>query len=413
MSTVIQRPKHSPLGASGAERWMNCPGSITLLKTLTLPESDEPDYRTLGTAAHEAAAACLSRGCDAWEIMGETFNGHVADKDMADAVQLYLDTVRPHFAQCLPDRQCFIEYPISSPRHELFYGTVDAAVVVAGADHHGQENLVLFDYKHGEGIAVDVEHNPQLMYYAFGFLEEYTDIDKVMLHIVQPRAFHPDGPIRIWETTAAEIRKWAEEVLFPAMDRAQIDADLDAGPWCRFCPAKLVCPMLTHLFKAACTANPKTIINLSDDSLGRSYQHKEGVKFYIKALDDEVYRRLNAGGSVPGTKLVPKKANRAYKTDATAVFVKEFADEAMTKPELKSPAEMEKLGTRAKALVKEYAYTPQTGLTVALDSDLRVAVKVQSVQEAFGGAVAKLTAQESGLAASSDELEIPEFLKRE
>jgi hypothetical protein len=51
---------------------------------------------------------------------------------------------------------------------------------------------------------------------------------------------------------------------------------------------------------------------------------------------------------------------------------------------------MEKLGPDVKAWVGEYAYTPQTGLTVALADDKRVAVKVQSATEAFGAAAQQL-----------------------
>lgn len=39
MSTE-QRPAHSPLGASSAERWMNCPGSVALLKDLKMETTD-------------------------------------------------------------------------------------------------------------------------------------------------------------------------------------------------------------------------------------------------------------------------------------------------------------------------------------------------------------------------------------
>ncbi len=39
-----QRPVHSPLGASAAERWMNCAGSVTLIKQLDLEDTDEPEY---------------------------------------------------------------------------------------------------------------------------------------------------------------------------------------------------------------------------------------------------------------------------------------------------------------------------------------------------------------------------------
>ncbi len=332
-----QLPVHSPLGASSAERWINCPGSVALIKALGMKEeTDEPDYRANGIAAHEAAAKCLAHSLDAWEVVGEKFHTVEIDAEIGDAVQLYLDTVRPHIANTCEDRQVFIEHRISSPIHPLFYGTVDLAVIENGSDHVGQEVLDLTDYKHGEGIMVDVEENPQLMYYAFGMLQDFPEIDKVRLRIVQPRGFHEDGPVREWVTTAAHIKQWAEEVLVPAMLRTELEHDLDPGPHCRFCPAKLV-----H-----------------------------------------------------------KKANRVFKDGAATMFKQVYGDKAFTPPELKGPAAMEKIDAGAKELVKEWAYTPQSGLTIALESDPRIGVKVESSASTFGAAVA----------ASADGLDLPAFL---
>src|SRR5271166_6425074 len=120
-------PAHSPLGASSAERWMECPGSVRLIQSLKIEgDSDEPDYRREGTAAHEAIAHCLRNNSDAWEVMGETFYDTVVSVEMADAIQVYLDTVRP---LATPAAQVFIEHRISSPDHPLFYGTVDFATI--------------------------------------------------------------------------------------------------------------------------------------------------------------------------------------------------------------------------------------------------------------------------------------------
>ena len=57
----------------------------------------------------------------------------------------------------------------------------------------------------------------------------------------------------------------------------------------------------------------------------------------------------------------------------------------MEPAKLKSPAQMEKIGATAKALVHEHAYTPQGGYTLTTEDDTRAAVKVQTVSEAFGG----------------------------
>lgn len=396
-ATLDSRPAHSPLGASGAERWMNCPGSVELIRNLMLPESDDPSYRTEGTAAHDAAAKalCLAGQPDGWELIGQKFGDKGKEiectEEMANAIQVYLNFTRPIMAAAdEAGKRVMIEYPISSPAHEDFYGTCDFAAIVPGTDHHGQENLVVVDLKYGEGIQVEVEDNSQLKYYAYGVLQEFPECDKVTLVICQPRGFHADGPIRTWDTTAAEIRAWVAETLVPAMERVEFDQTLDPGKWCRFCPAKLACPVLSGLFKAAATANPAEIVNYSDESLARSYAYRDAVKSYVKALEDEVFNRLQKGKAMPGAKLVHKIADRVWKPEAEVVFKSRFPDQYLAPPKMRSPAEMEELGVAAKELVKEYAYKPESGLTVAPESDKRGAVKVQQASEVFAGAVKNL-----------------------
>ncbi len=385
-----ERPAHSPLGASSAERWMNCPGSVALIKELAIvEETDEPDYRKEGTAAHEALAQCLATTKEAWEVVGQKYNDVEVTPEMATAIQVFIDEATPLIGGA---RQVYIEHGISAPIHPLFYGTVDFAV------QHGIAGRLLdvLDFKYGQGVFVEVENNPQIMYYAYGILLLHPEVETVRLAIVQPRIVYAP-PIREWTVSADTIRAWATETLAPAMVRTQLDHTLDAGPWCRFCPAKLVCPLLTSLFKAAATHDPKEVVSSTNEALGRSYQFVPAVKHYLKALEDETYRRLNLSMDVPGTKLVPKKANRAWKADAKDVFTTRFGTEAMTEPGLKSPAEMEKISRAAKELVHEYAFTPQTGLTVALADDNRPAVKVQRPTEAFAGVLANLV--DSGAAA--------------
>jgi hypothetical protein len=380
---------HSPLGASSSERWMNCPGSTAFLKALKLPDTDEEDFRKEGIAAHEAAAKCVKEGLESWEVVGQTFNGFKIDPDAADAIEQYLAFVNP--LKNVPDWWC--EFFMSARSlHPLFYGTVDFAAV------HG-DLLEIVDYKHGMGIVVDPEHNPQLMYYALGMLSYMSQIKRVRMTIVQPRAYHADGPIRSWSVDAEEIRAWGETILIPAMLNAEVDDMLDAGPWCRFCPAKLSCPLLHGLFKAAATINPKMIPNMGDEALARDYKLREAVKFYLKAQDEEVFRRLQQGKTISTAKLVYKRADRVFqssqKIDDKVVSIEEALQElgqaVYTAPELKSPAQIERLGPRAKDIVKEWAYMPQTGLTVASADDRRPEVKRTTTADVFAAGLAKLT----------------------
>lgn len=403
MTTVIDHSQrgHSPLGASGAERWMNCPGSVALiakvralLDSMGIPEADDEDYKIEGTAQHEAGEHCLRNHLDTWEIVGQSFKGVEITTELADAVQMYLDYVRPFMAD---DWHAFVEFPISSPVHALFYGSLDFGAVWMG--NVGPIKVV--DYKGGAGIAVEADDNPQLKYYAFGIVDGlerqhamiFDPDTPVDIAIVQPRAFHVDGPIREWSTTVGELKAWVHDVLVPAMNATEVDHTLDAGPHCRFCPAKLICPLLTSLFRAACNANPKEIVYYSDASLARSYRSVKAVEHYLKALKDETFRRLNLGrteGFDGVVKLVPKKSNRVFKQGAVDLAKKQFGDDAMVPATIKSPAELEKLSPAAKEFVKEWSYHPDTGLTVAPWDDAKPAVRVQSSKEAFGAAVAAL-----------------------
>lgn len=417
----VLRPAHSDKGASGAERWMNCPGSSALIAAFDMPQTDEPDYQREGIAQHEAAAECLARDIDTWEIVGETYHNTVMNGPMCDAIQMYLDRVRPSIdrERGFHGEQFFIEAKLAAPDvHEKMFGSVDfgalvpdspaaSAVIPSGfVDEHGF--LDVTDYKGGEGIEVAAEDNAQMKYYAFMLIHTHydhlSDDFPVRLTIVQPRCWSYDGPIRDWWTTVGEIKAWVVRELLPAMNST--DSALLAGKWCRFCPAKLTCPLLVSLFRAASTHDPKEIISLTSEGLGLSYTQVPAVKFYLKALEDEVYRRLMVAQPVPHTKLVNKKAHRVFKETVTVkvegvdtevdlpdYMRKTFGKDAVD-VSLKSPPEFEKMGPAAREFVKEYAYMPVTGLTVALDSDRRTGIIPQSSQDRFGAAAAAILAEQ-------------------
>lgn len=410
----VERPAHSTKGASGAERWMNCPGSSALIEGMELPQSDEYDYRREGTAMHEAAADCLARDCDAWEVTGETYHETEITASMGDAIQMYLDRVRPFIDRAKFHReQFFIEAKLAAPEvHAQMFGSVDFAALVgpkvlkdgpAAAVCGGF--LDVTDFKGGEGIEVEAYDNPQMKYYAFMLINtrfnELDDDFPVRLTIVQPRCFSYEGPIREWWTTVGEIKSWVVRDLLPAMNST--DDALSAGDWCRFCPAKLVCPLLTGLFKAAAMYDPKAVVNVSDDAMGLAYDKIQAVKFYLKALEEEAFRRLSHGAKLPLVKLVNKKANRIFKETCTVQVEgkdtevplldevkRRFGANAFTAPELKSPAELSKV-PGAKEFVEEYAYMPVTGLTVAREDDRRTGIVVAKAEVRFAAAIENLT----------------------
>src|ERR1700676_5554275 len=132
-------PEHSPLGASSAERWINCPGSVALIhaiKTGETPEEDDPHYRRDGVQAHALAAHCLGNDTDAWEGADQYLG---LTEDMMSAVQVYLDFVRK-----LPGRDRYTELKMHRPEfHQSAFGTMDFAALMATVN---EADFV--DYKH-------------------------------------------------------------------------------------------------------------------------------------------------------------------------------------------------------------------------------------------------------------------------
>ncbi|KKK89545.1 hypothetical protein LCGC14_2732010, partial [marine sediment metagenome] len=386
MTELLQ--EHSPLGGSGAYRWMPCPGSVGLSEGIDDPESEDA---VLGTAAHDLGAYCLKENTDAWEYIGQCMtpdlpdydieegDSHWVTKDMADAVQVYLNAVRSEH----PDRNqgnSYIEREFYCPDlYEYFWGQSDFGYW----DEPGR-HLHVWDYKHGVGVVVEVAWNAQLMYYACGMLEHmrlWDEVDQVTLWVAQPRGHHHDGPIRSWTIDALKLEWWLGNQLLPAMGKAMTSRETASGPHCRFCPARArACPQMLKDLKE--TEDMVTEFKLTEKDAARELTNDEVARFLDlqdvmkiagKAAGQTAFARLEGGHRVPNRKLVGKSSNRKWRDDAEAALKKKFGKRAFTSPELKSPAKIEELPLGEK-MTARYAFKPDAGLVLARGDDSRAAV---------------------------------------
>jgi len=378
-------PDHSPLGASAMYRWLPCPGSVQLAVGHTIEEASE--YAKEGSAAHKLAQDCLESGEDAWEHIGQLVGPGddrgpdldkcvTVSKDMADAVQIYLNSVRHRY----PDRNqgnFYVEYGFHCPTiHSLFYGQADMVFI----DFENRQ-LDTDDYKHGAGIVVDVQENPQLMYYAVGVLESmnlWEKIDKVTLRIVQPRGWHTDGPIRAWSITTAMLWQWVEDTLIPAMENAETSRELVSGEHCRFCPVRYhACPQIAKDFDELeelmnILAEKGGAKKLTNIQLGRYLTLADTAKMISKSANETAFARLNAGKKVPGRKLARSRTNRAWDEGAEEALKAQFGDSAY-ETKLVSPAKIDGLPEGNK-FTGEWSSKPEGKLTVVAESDARTGV---------------------------------------
>lgn len=369
---MIERPEHSPLGGSGAPRWMVCPGSVQLGYGI---EDEESEFAALGTAAHALAETCLVENTDAWARIGqEFFSGNLTvDKDMADAVQVYLNAVREH-----SDRNQYnfhVEHEFYCPDlHKYFWGKADAVYI-------DESTLHVWDYKHGAGIVVDIRHNAQLMYYACGVLEGFdlwNEISLVVMHVAQPRGFHFDGPLREWSMYVPDLEFWLDHNLLPAMDRALVSNETASGEHCRFCPARgRACPQIIKDYEELemLLKTKKSAKELTNTQVGRFLDILDVAKIAGKSHNETAFARLSAGKEIPGRKLGKARANRDWKDEAEAALKKKFGKKAYTEIELKSPNKIEEL-PEGKKYTSRYAFKPDKSMTVLKVSDPRPATNV-------------------------------------
>ncbi len=413
---------HSTWSASGADRWMGCPGSLVLGKNA--PRSSSK-FSAEGVCYHEVLTWALQENLPASAYIGRVVeaDGYTFDIDEENCayVQTTIDYVKALAGDdgtILADiRVCYAEYLGTAA--DDGWGTADVVIL------RGDE-LIVMDLKMGRGVEVSAERNKQMWLYALGALSPYNglmgDFTRVRMAISQPRITPKPSE---WDCSVEELEAWGRGEARTARLLAQRATDdlgkVPESDWndvylrpgekqCRWCPSKATCGALrnevtTAVFESA-PATPEEFAeampfadekNRAGDWLSVSLQKADLVEEWLKAIRAEVERRLLVGEPVPGFKLVEgKQGNRAWSDAATAeATLKSFRLKVEDIFDLKliSPTTAEKL-TKTKegeALIGPRQWTKLQGLItrapakphVAPESDPRPALDVKPVQDEF------------------------------
>lgn len=389
---------HSILGASASHRWLECPGSVKLSEGI---EPTRSVYADEGTAAHILAEHCLSRRTNTrWlvgqqvrlspaEVLPEGEDGDFEiDDEMAEAVQVYLEACR---AEIRKGDDVQIEHRFDlSHLHPLFFGTADFTRY-----RPETRELVVLDYKHGQGVPVEVKDNPQALYYAVGaaHAKQNRGLESVRLGIVQPRCAHRDGPVRWWTVDPVDLLEWQADLVEGARRTEQPDAPLVPGDHCRFCPAAGICPALRSAAYDAARADfaddgevvlsdPTTF---DDAALGLALRNADKIEMWLKRLREHAHAEAMHGRIPAGWKIVQKRATRKWKSDEDAIASLQTygLDEAdLYAKKLRSPAQIEKVvGKENNDVLTDLVESVSSGTVLAPESDKRPAVTVDAASE--------------------------------
>ena len=360
---------HALLSASSSDRWLHCPPSARLCETY---EDKGSDYAAEGTDAHTLCEYKLRKALG-METTDPTENLTWFNQEMDDCATGYaayiLELVEAAKENC-PDPVVLIEQRVDFSRWvEEGFGTSDAILIADGTMH-------VIDYKHGLGVLVSAEDNPQMKCYALGALELFDgiyDIDTVSMTIYQPRRQN----ISTFEVSKDDLYRWADEVLKPTAELAFAgDGNFLCGEWCGFCKAKNECRARADANLELALYDFKLPPLLTDEDIEDILSRVDALVSWASDIKEYALQQAISGKEWNGWKLVEGRSNRRYTNEAAVIQTVSNAGFDPYERKLLGITAMQKLlgKSRFDELLTAYIEKPQGKPTLVPESDKRPAM---------------------------------------
>ena len=361
--------KHALLSASSAHRWLHCPPSARLSESY---EDKGSDYAAEGTDAH---SLCEYKLKTALGMQADDPTEHLSffNQEMDDCASGYaayvLELVEAAKEAC-PDPVVLIEQRVDFSRWvEEGFGTADCIIIADGT-------LQIVDYKHGLGVLVSAEENPQLLCYGLGALQLFDDIydiDTVRVVIYQPRRDN----LSSYELSKEDLLRWADDVLKPAADLAFAgNGNFLCGEWCGFCKAKNACRARAEANMELARYDFKLPPLLTDEDVEDILSKVDDLVAWASDIKEYALQQAISGKVWTGWKLVEGRSNRRYVNDAAvAAAVTEAGFDPYEQKILGVTAMQKMLGkARFEEILAGLIEKPQGKPTLVPESDKRPAM---------------------------------------
>lgn len=316
---------HSLFSPSGANRYMNCIGSVVVSQGLPEKSNKHADE---GTVAHDLGAKQL-QGEDTSGI--KSIDGVDITDAMRERVDKYVSTVESMSEGAIMtyiEETLDLSEVLDKPGEK---GTSDFIALLI-------KELQVHEYKDGY-ILVDAKENEQLMLYAAGVIKRFglaMELDtKVRLVVHQPRR----NRISEWVTSVAHILHFAELEVKPQIakiDRLIADptllCDEDFNPsekTCRWCKYKLEgkCEHLAKFVEKAIKFEfdnldenaikmKGAIPEISNERVSHIIKNTSLIKSFLDCVSAHALELLLKGEDIPGYKAIEGKADSKAWMDA-------------------------------------------------------------------------------------------------
>lgn len=357
---------HALLSASSSHRWINCPPSAKLCENC---EDQGSEYAQQGTDAHSLCQYKVESALG-MDTADPTESLSFFDEEMENCAEGYAQYVmeqRVKALQSCSDPVILVEQRLDFSKYvPEGFGTGDCVIIADGT-------LSVIDYKHGKGILVEAEKNPQMLCYALGALELFDgiyDIDTVSMTIFQPRREN----VSTYTISKEELLQWAADVLIPRAKLAYAgEGDFAAGEHCRFCKVKATCRKRAEYNLELARYDFELPPTLEDEEIEVVLAKADALAAWVSDVKDYALQAAVSGKQWTGWKLVEGRSNHKY-TDETAVA------EAVTKAGY-NPYEQKLLGITAmtsvlgkkqfESILGSLTYKPQGKPTLVPESNKR------------------------------------------
>jgi hypothetical protein len=360
---------HAPLAPSSAHRWGpgGCPASPAM--EARYPEDTESQEAREGTAAHWVLEQIL-RGQPEPAVGTLTPNGHPVTVEMIQGVAPLVDDIRDTQRACqTPGYTIRIEEYVSAAEtiHPDNGGTPDCYLLDRGA-----RVLHVWDFKFGHRQHDPFRHWQMVDYAACIMDSEGFTFDDILTFsytftIGQPRAYHPDGPVREWHAPGTVIGPMLLQLRVAAHAASEPDAQCQTGPHCRDCRAAWDCVANQRVGGAAIdVAYAQQSTGMDAAALGLELRMIDAARDRLKARGEALEARVmglqRAGQSVPHWTLGSTKPRTVWRdgSESEVALMGDIQGVELRKAEipLVTPAQAVKLGLD-QSVIDAYAYTPK------------------------------------------------------
>lgn len=319
---------------SGLARPMECAGFLHF----DLPEDEGSEAARQGTAFGELVPRYIHGGA----IPKQASNGVYFDADMHFHAKPAAEEVN---ANRQSEVLCEQRIDWQTRSGIWIRGSYDRSFV-------RDSKLYIDDDKYGWGI-VEVERNWQLLGYAIGeVIRRNEGFSEVVLRIHQPRPHHENGHLREWRLSWTQLLEYKEKIEQRMEVIAAGDKTCKTGPHCKYCGATAeACPAFNRLFYRALEVSYEfTQDRIDEKELARQLDHvsraSEVIKIKMDSLNDLAAARIRDGKIIPGYLTEQRYGDRKWKSGISPEVLEALTGRKVTKTEMLSPAQVEKLGVK-------------------------------------------------------------------